>query len=185
MKNLLSTLLVAVVGAIQLGLMPTTASSASSLMLPEPKAVVWDFQRDTPNYGYEGWSDLGSVAQRTPAGYQIRASAQGGLGLYFPHPIDLSDASALRLRLTAHQGHTDERMLIKVITSDGKSIQWEADLSDLTDDRQAAIEFAVEPAAGGADFKKQDLSQVRQIQLQGSFAPGTTVFVTLVILEKL
>jgi hypothetical protein len=123
---------------------------------------LWDFTRQKPTYGFVGWQALDQSGTKTPDGWKINASPDGGLGLVLPSPLDLSGATHLVLHLSKDEGGTSD-IYLKLICAEGGDRQYSIKSVEVATD-PAEIVLPLEKGQGGGNIRV-----VTQIQIQGNF----------------
>jgi hypothetical protein len=143
---------------------------------------VWDFTAKPPSYGYETWEDLGSVSSKSETGWTVDAPATGGFGMFFNDLLDLESAKKLIVRVIANPGNSGDRLMFKFHAADGKQAVWYVPLAGL--ELEKAIEIPIDLTKPDEVLQAEaiDMGIIRQIQVQGTFTPGSKINVTFVSL---
>ena len=145
-----------------------------SLGLHASAQTVRDFTGGGFDYGFEDWKDLGSVQSKTATGGELKGTAKGGAGVFFADtPVDISGCAQLEVKVRQGSTNTQEKLLVRLQSADGKSTMLTVSLKDAKKDALDSVLIDLAPlkqATDGVNWKA-----VTGLQVQGDFTPGTVM----------
>ncbi len=150
-------------------------AAALSNRVRGPVTPIADFVKQKPSYAYQSWDPLAGSGSSSADGWTVRALPDGGMGVIFPQPIDLSLATHLVVLIRGEEGGNCD-VYIKLNCAEGERM-FKVDAASITREmKELLLPVANSEGAG-------NLALVKQVQIQGNFNRSQKFAYTLKRLE--
>lgn len=156
---------------------------SGQLNTAKAQVSLCDFRKRGFDYGYEGWTDLPAVQKLGDTGVLIQGAANGGVGIFYNDVLDLSYSTDLLIWIRRQAGHTDQTLRIKLLASDDTSAkEWTIQADELSNSEVAVLQL---PFGELDEQALQKFRHIKQLQIQGSFAPDMKVDLLIERIESM
>jgi hypothetical protein len=152
-------------------------TAAPALPLPGAELELLDGHARAFDYGYGRWSTLAEIEKKGNRGIVLKGPADGGAGIVFHTPKDLSSVSYLLVELQCRSDSARSPVKLKLLSSDEKQSGWTLPVDHLPVGQPLLFALPVDHPDETGPGGPAHIGQITGLQIHGNWQADCTVHI--------